>query len=69
MGANIEKPANNGPYCFRIHGQIYHRAGTLHPAIGETRNFAQLYILDAQEAMEQRMMISQNVGCDSKLMN
>lgn len=27
-GAKIESPPGIGPYCFRIHGQIYHRAGT-----------------------------------------
>ncbi|GFW26903.1 ATP-dependent DNA helicase [Trichonephila clavipes] len=32
MGAQIVLPAGRGAYCFRIHGQIYHRTSHLHPA-------------------------------------
>jgi len=42
MGANIAPPTGYGPYCFRIHGQLYHRAGVLNPADGEARKFAHL---------------------------
>ena len=34
LGANIDKITTRGPYCFCIHGQIYHRNGCLHPADG-----------------------------------
>lgn len=68
MGAQNATPLGFGPYCFRIHGQIHHRAGTLHPNEGEQRKFAQLYILDPPEAILQRMDISENVGCLSELM-
>jgi hypothetical protein len=36
MDADIVSPSNNGPYCFRIHGQIYHRIGPLHPELGQS---------------------------------
>lgn len=42
MGANIKAPSGNGPYCFRIHGQIYHMVSPLYantntePAYGYT---------------------------------
>ncbi|XP_039610024.1 uncharacterized protein LOC120529870 [Polypterus senegalus] len=68
MGAKISPPPGYGPYCFRIHGSICHRAGTLHPQQGENRQFAQLYILDPSEAAEQRMQISANSGINSELM-
>ncbi|GBM39902.1 hypothetical protein AVEN_250223-1 [Araneus ventricosus] len=32
MGAQIVPSAGRGAYCFRIHGQIYHRTSRLHPA-------------------------------------
>ncbi|XP_015262359.1 PREDICTED: uncharacterized protein LOC107106689 [Gekko japonicus] len=39
-----------GPYCFRINGSIYHRAGALHPDNDEPRKYAQLYILYSDDA-------------------
>ena len=41
-GANIKTPPGNGPYCFRINGQIVHRTGTLHPDNEEMRKFSQI---------------------------
>lgn len=67
MGANIAPPPGYGPYCFRINGQIYHRSGALHPANGEQRKFVQLYILDPDEAADQRMRIKENSKCNPSL--
>jgi hypothetical protein len=68
MGATITKPPGYGPYCFRIHGQIYHRVSSAHPKGSESPKFAQLYILDSDEALQKRMTPKENTGCDSKLM-
>ncbi|XP_021961437.1 uncharacterized protein LOC110857104 [Folsomia candida] len=68
MGANIAPPPGYGPYCFRINGQIYHRTGSLHPTNGDQRKFAQLYILDPDEACDQRMMIRENAHCNAEIM-
>ncbi|UYV79082.1 hypothetical protein LAZ67_17001066 [Cordylochernes scorpioides] len=68
MGANLAPPPGYGPYCFRINGQIYHRSGALHPENDDQRVFAQLYILDPDEAARQRMIISKNTGCNPDLM-
>ncbi|GBM83328.1 hypothetical protein AVEN_184159-1 [Araneus ventricosus] len=40
MGAQIVPSTGRGAYCFRIHGQIYHRTSCLHPteAGGENTN-------------------------------
>ena len=46
MGAQVESPPGIGPYCLRIHAQINHWTGALHPPAGEPHKFAQLYILD-----------------------
>lgn len=64
IGAKIESPPGFGPYCFRIHGQIYHRAGTLHPHDDEPRMYAQLYILDSGLAAEQRLAMKDGRGAD-----
>ena len=66
MGANIAPPPGYGPYCFRINGKIYHRAGALHPINDDQRKFAQLYILDPDETSEQRLQI--NARCNPDLM-
>jgi len=68
MGAQINPPSGLGPYCFRIHGQIYHRTSTLHSQPNKPRKFSQLYILDPDEATEQRMLLTGNSGCNSELM-
>jgi hypothetical protein len=68
MGANIASPPGHGPYCFRIHGQIYHRTGTLHPTSEETRMYSQVYILDAEEATNCRLSRNENSSCDPELM-
>ena len=31
FGAQVVSPSGHGPYTFRIHGQIYHQSGPLHP--------------------------------------
>jgi len=68
MGANLAPPPGYGPYCFRINGSIYHRAGALHLSNSEQRKFAQLYILDPDEDAAQRMQLTENRNCDPDLM-
>ncbi|KAL6740116.1 hypothetical protein Aduo_013503 [Ancylostoma duodenale] len=68
MGAQVDVPRGRGPYCYRIHGQVYHRIGTLHPNQGEPRQFGQIYILDTEQAAQERLGNVQNVNCDSSLM-
>ena len=34
FGAQMEPPSGRGPYCLRVHGQTYHRSGTLYPPCG-----------------------------------
>lgn len=63
MGAQVEAPPGTGPYCYRIHGQIYHRTGALHPPAGEPHKFAQLYILDSSAANSERLAVRDNAGC------
>ena len=49
-GCNDAPPPGHGPYCIRIHGQIYHNTFPLHPQPGKTPQHGQLYILEAREA-------------------
>ncbi|XP_030060875.1 uncharacterized protein LOC115471313 [Microcaecilia unicolor] len=68
MGANISLPPGYGPYCFRINGTIYHRTASLHPDENKQRQFAQLYILDPDEAAVQRLQILPNAHIHETLM-
>ncbi len=68
MGAQIAPPTSSGPYCFRIHGQVYHRIGSLHPEEGQRAQYGQLYILDSALALEERMGNAGNDRCNETIM-
>ncbi|CAF4775699.1 unnamed protein product, partial [Rotaria sp. Silwood2] len=68
MGAQIDLPQGYGPYCFRIHGQIYHRIGPLHPESEQRAQFGQLYILDSSLALKERMGNVANENCNETTM-
>ena len=53
---------SSGPYAFKIHGGLYHRTGNLVPEEGQNASYAQLYILDPGEALNQR--VENNRGND-----
>ncbi len=69
FGAQISVAQGRGPYSFRIHGQIYHRSGTLHPHGNDLPSYSQLYILEGHQAVEARMQQPQNKPCQRQIMN
>uniref|UniRef100_A0A5S6QHG9 Helitron helicase-like domain-containing protein n=1 Tax=Trichuris muris TaxID=70415 RepID=A0A5S6QHG9_TRIMR len=68
MGAQLDIPVGRGPYCFRVHGQVYHLAGPLHPAPGQRPAYGQIYILDSEQAAEERLNNLSNANCDRQVM-
>ena len=57
MGGKVDDTINRqgrGPYVFRLHGQTYHRIGSLLPEAGAAPKFAQLYIYDTDNETENR---------------
>lgn len=54
--------------AYTVHGQIYHYSGDLIPPVGSDPQFAQLYIIDADEATELRMKSQLRDNCDPGLM-
>ena len=38
----------NGPYCYRIHGQVYHLLSQMQPELGRKPAFSQIYIYDQE---------------------
>lgn len=48
---------NRGPYTFRVHGENYHRIGSLLPKAGKPPQFCQLYIYDTEHEVRNRISI------------
>ncbi|GBM16977.1 hypothetical protein AVEN_133261-1 [Araneus ventricosus] len=59
MGAQIKPPCGTGPYCYRLHGQVYHRVPP-YASDQHKENYGQLYIFDSSEATEKRFRNNQN---------
>ncbi|KAI5411923.1 hypothetical protein KIW84_056843 [Lathyrus oleraceus] len=56
-GAKVDNRFNNGrcPPNFRIQGQSCHRIGSMLPVPGQNPRFAQLYVYDTENEIENRM--------------
>ncbi|KAK1394567.1 hypothetical protein POM88_013623 [Heracleum sosnowskyi] len=57
FGRDVDNSVNSGrgPFVFRIRGYTYHSIGSLFPPPGCTPKFAQIYMYDAQEALQYRL--------------
>ncbi|XP_074373506.1 uncharacterized protein LOC141713835 [Apium graveolens] len=57
LGGKIDRKINNGggPYCFKLNGQNYHLIGSLKPKEGQSPKFAQLYVYDTDNEIQNRM--------------
>jgi hypothetical protein len=66
LGVQIDSRINQraGPFVFRIHGELCHRAGSLLPIHGRAASYAQLYIVDPAEALDQRTTRNQNLDAE-----
>jgi hypothetical protein len=65
MGAEIKPPPVHGPYCFIIHGQIYHVVSPLYAEATNKPGYGQLYIFDSAKATKKRL---ENRGCSEIVM-
>jgi DNA-directed RNA polymerase subunit RPC12/RpoP len=56
-GAKLDKKFNNsrGPPTIRMHGQSCHKIGSLLPMPGQSPKFAQLYIYDTKNEIQNRL--------------
>jgi len=70
MGGHIDHEINRqggGPYVFRLNGQNYHQIGTLLPKEGSHPKFAQLYIYDTENEVQNRIRASTSKGNKQQL--
>jgi hypothetical protein len=70
LGAKIDQMVGRGPYCFRIHGSVYHSVPRgLNPIDNNARKYAQLYVIDNQEATRIRLSNAKNVNLNENLLH
>ena len=58
----------HGAYTFRIHGQTYHKIGSLLPEPNKPPTYAQLYILDSKLAVKERLGKTSNKDLDRTIL-
>ncbi|XP_066923007.1 uncharacterized protein, partial [Clytia hemisphaerica] len=68
MSANIVDPPGRGPPCFRICGQICHRYGALFPDDNAQASFSQIYLIEAAQALNNRMANPSAADCNRNTM-
>ena len=51
----------NGPYCYRISGQVYHVISQMHPESMTRPSFFQIYTYDQQNELENRLKACQGL--------
>jgi hypothetical protein len=54
-GSEIKSPFENGPYGFRIHGQIYHFLWLLYPYETNESVYGEFHIFDSAEATAKQL--------------
>lgn len=67
FNANIVNFNNRrpGPYSFKIQGQIYYQINTaLNPETNQTPSYGQLFIVDADEAIQHRMSFTDGMNLE-----
>ena len=60
LGVTLEIPPSRGPWVFRLHGQSYHLIGPLIPFQNKAPSYASLYIIDPNEALNERLIRPEN---------
>jgi len=68
LGVDIDRSINTGrcPYIFRINGVVHHRIGSLIPDQGNRPQYAQLYIYDTANEVQNRLDVySSDLGSES----
>ncbi|WVZ62106.1 hypothetical protein U9M48_011891, partial [Paspalum notatum var. saurae] len=67
LGVDVDKSINTGggPYVFRINGVVHHRIGSLVPPPGKRPEYAQLYIHDTANEIQNRLNVFSSEGDDA----
>ena len=77
FGAKMKSIVGNGPYCFKISGEVYHLATSAlvkddpdanAAVINETPRYGQLFVYDPDAAVNFRIQMEENTGCHITIM-
>ena len=71
LGCNKDKEINRhrgGPYVFKVQGHLCHKARSLIPREGQAPVYAQLYIYNAQDALNSHINHATNASLDCTTM-
>ena len=70
IGVNVDQEVTgtSGVYTFRIHGEMYHRIGTLLSNSETPPQFAQIYIYDTDHELQNRSNATPNFNLDSTIL-
>lgn len=63
MGANTVQFRGKAPYAFKVQGQVYHVTSHVKPPTGKKPQYAQLHVLDCDQANQERSSIPANENC------
>jgi hypothetical protein len=71
MGAKVNDSINDGggPYVFKISGQPCHRIGSLKPNRGQRPEYAQLYMFDTENEVQNRINVASSSNTASSSRN
>ena len=56
FGADVSLPPGRGPPVFRVHGAVYHASVSLDPDAEAGGKYAQLYLYESGDALQQRAL-------------
>lgn len=57
-----------GVFTYRVQGQVYTKIGSLRPIDGDKPQYSQLYIIEDEAAIEERLSDSRNSACRNNIM-
>ena len=69
FGSNIMDLPGRGPYIFKIHGQMYNPMSHLQPVNAQAQQFAQLYVVDSNQATDVREGHYANENCKREILD
>src|SRR6266542_2342290 len=68
VGRDLLPIESGGPYVFKVHGSLSHRAGSLISAPNQAPVYAQLYIYDPEDALAYCMGNQHNISLNRTIM-
>ncbi|GBN21877.1 hypothetical protein AVEN_157153-1 [Araneus ventricosus] len=69
MGRKVVDFSGEGPYVFKVHGQIRHRISHIQSVNGQAPQYAQLNVIDSTQATKIRVNHPANEQCNFRILD